>query len=248
MAKWVVVAALASLGITGAVRAQETGGDAGVAATLRTITVSGEARVYVKPDEAVMTVGASSESPDLRAAKAAVDVAGKAILSAIRDAGIAEKDIQTDNLRVDLRSPNPFQPQAETGKRVFIVQRHYQVTIRDAARVQGVYDAVVAAGANSINGPAYQTSELRKHRDQARTMALKAAHEKAVAMAAVLGMNVGPVRTIREGSSPEYWPTAMNAQAQAAAFAGGGGGDGGEAPMGQIAVAANVEVVFDLAK
>lgn len=214
-----------------------------VAPQPRTITVTGEAKVYVRPDEAVLTVGVTEESPDLQAAKKSADAKGKAILAAVRKAEIDEEDIQTDNLRVSMRIEEP-EPGRRT--RVFVVERGYQITLRDAARVQDVYDAVVAAGANMIYGPTYQASQLRKHRDQARQMALKAAQEKAAAMAGAYGKDIGAVRTIREIPEPEVYPMAANAMMQMQARAEMGGAGGEDAPLGQIAISARVEVIFDL--
>lgn len=119
-------------------------------------------------------------------------------------------------------------------------------------QIQAVYDAVVAAGANSIAGPIYQTSELRKYRDQARAMALKAAKEKATAMAKELGVAIGDVRTIREERSYMAWGANAfaNAQAQVQTPADGVAAEDGDnsTPLGQMAISANVEVVFDLVK
>ena len=185
---------------------------------------------------------------DLNDAKANVDSAGKAIVAAVRAAGVQEKDIQTDNLQIYIRNDDSSL-KAASRTRYFVVSRGYRITLRDAEKVQKVYDAVVAAGANSIQGPTYQTSELRKYRDQARAMALKAAREKAAAMAKELGVTIGDVRTIREGVERHYFPMAANAQMQMRAEQVGAADDTeGSTPLGQITVSADVEVVFDLAR
>ena len=57
-------------------------------------------------------------------------------------------------------------------------------------------DAVMSAGANRIDGIEYQSSELRKYKDQARDEATKAAKEKAVALAQALGNQVGKTYSI----------------------------------------------------
>ena len=46
---------------------------------------------------------------------------------------------------------------------------------------------VLAAGVTNIHGIDFQTTEIKKYREQARELALKAAKEKAEKMAAVLG-------------------------------------------------------------
>jgi len=59
-------------------------------------------------------------------------------------------------------------------------------------------DAVMSAGANRVDGIEYQSSELRKYRDQARDEATKAAKEKAVALAQALGNQIGKTYSIEE--------------------------------------------------
>lgn len=244
-----LIAVLLGLAVGAAAMAQEP-----QAAQARTITVTGEARVFVKPDEAILTAGVSDESRDLSEAKGTVDMAGKAMVAAVRKAGVEEKDIQTDNLQIYLRDDDSRTSSFKNAShsRHFVVTREYRITLRNADKIQAVYDAVVAAGATSINGPAYQTSELRKYRDQARAMALKAAKEKATAMAKELGVNIGDVRTIREERAYMPWGANSfnNAQVQVQRPADGGAAEDneGSTPLGQMEISANVEVVFDLVK
>jgi len=104
----------------------------------------------------------------------------------------------------------------------------------------------------------FRTSELRKYRDQARQMAIKAAKEKAVALAKELDMTVGTPRNISEngvgywGYTGGWWGwgggrgqyMSQNSIQQAPA----GGGEGGQTmPLGQIAVRAQISVTFDIA-
>ena len=49
---------------------------------------------------------------------------------------------------------------------------------------------VLLAGANHIYDIDFSTSELRKHRDAARALAMKAAQEKATDLAAAAGLKV----------------------------------------------------------
>jgi uncharacterized protein YggE len=114
-------------------------------------------------------------------------------------------------------------------------------------------DAALKNGANRIYGFEYRTSELRKHRDEARQMAIKAARDKAQDLSGALGCRIGKPRTINEFAGG-YWSyrganTMANSYAQVASQAPGAGGEGDDSdvmPLGQVAVRANVSVVFDL--
>jgi uncharacterized protein YggE len=111
---------------------------------------------------------------------------------------------------------------------------------------------VLKNGANQLMGFEYRTSELRKHRDEARKMAIKACREKADALAEELGCKVGAPRTINETSYGYYgnayrWGGNNYMMQNSMQAAAGGGGDGGESmPLGQIGVHATLTVSFDL--
>lgn len=248
MVRQIAAGILGVIILAGVALAQDPGQPIIAAVQPRTITVSGNSKVYVTPDEAILMIGVNEQGAKLAEVKASADTAGKAILAAIRKLGSEEKDIQTDNLQVYM-TQEPGRP--EKSGPWFVVNRAYRVKLRNAEKVQPLYDAVVAAGANSVSGPVYQTSELRKYRDEARAMALTAAKEKATAMAKELNAEIGPVRTIREASERSFMPMyAANSFAAAPGqmVAQGGAAAAGDdsTPLGQIEVSADVEVVFDL--
>jgi hypothetical protein len=56
-----------------------------------------------------------------------------------------------------------------------------------------------------VHGIDFQTTELKKHREEARDLALKAAREKAGLMAAALGRKVGAPLQISEGYNGSSW-------------------------------------------
>jgi uncharacterized protein YggE len=103
----------------------------------------------------------------------------------------------------------------------------------------------VAAGANRIHALQMRTSELRKHRDQARLMAVRAAREKAVAIASELGQKIGRARNVQVDSPQGYWANANTTQN---AFSSAGGDSSGAADFaaGQITVTGRVTVTFEL--
>jgi hypothetical protein len=69
-------------------------------------------------------------------------------------------------------------------------------------------DAIVAAfqaGANQVVDVQFYTSELRKYRDQARELAMKAAREKADALSSAAGADVGCILTITENTQSNFY-------------------------------------------
>jgi uncharacterized protein YggE len=210
---------------------------------LRTISTSGEAIVYVVPDQAIATVGVQTTDASLDRAKSMNDEASQRLVKAIKALGVEDRHVGTDHVQVELRY--------EHNRRVisaFVVTRAYMVTLKDINKLEPLVDTALKSGANILQGVELRSSELRKNRDQARSMAIKAAKEKAVALASELDCAVGAPRTISE-SGGSWYPMAQryNVAQNISQDMGGDGGEGGETmPLGQIAIRATVSVTFDL--
>lgn len=110
------------------------------------------------------------------------------------------------------------------------------------------------AGANHVHGVQFRTTELRKHRDRARTLAVEAARDKAVLLTQSLGRKIGAATSIREdyvgwwswyGS---WWGGRYGTMSQNVAQAGSASPTSPDATTapGQISVSARVTVSFDL--
>ena len=231
-----VVAMLAIASLTAAAEKDEP----------RTISTTGEAVVYVAPDEAILNVGVETFSPQLDKAKEENDTLSAKLLAAIKGLGIQDKHIQTANMEIEVRYKDSSRP--SYGINGYHARRAYAITLKDVKQFEKLVDTCLKHGANRLMGFQFRTTELRKHRDNARSMAIKAAKEKAVALANDLACKVGAPRTIHEGGSDYYggWPR-INVFAQNSAQVIGGGAEGGETmPLGQIGIRANVSVTFDL--
>jgi uncharacterized protein len=158
------------------------------------VKTTGTAEVKVTPDRVVMQLGVEQQSNKASSAKAAVSGTSRNFLAALKGLGIDEKDIQTAYLFL--------QPETHYQKGVrmttFAADQSLSVTIRDLSKLDDVMDAVIAAGGNQIDGIEYQSSELRRYKDQARDEAVKAAREKAEALAKGLGNRIGNAYSMEE--------------------------------------------------
>jgi len=161
----------------------------------KVVRVVGTAEVKVVPDRAVIEIGVEKQDPSASVAKHAEDAAARRIMAALRGNGIDDKDIQTTFLSL--------QPQSYTRKGVrisyFVAVQTMTITVRDLAKLDTLLEALIKAGGNRIDSIGYETSDLRKYRDQARDMAVKAAREKAGALAKALGQDIGKAQSIEEG-------------------------------------------------
>lgn len=213
-------------------------------ANLRTISTSGESVVYVVPDEAVVTLGVETANADLDKAKSSNDSAAQSLVKAIKSTGIEDKHIGTETMTIEIRYQNDNR-QIEA----YVARRMYRVTLKDPKQTESLVSLALKSGANLLSGVELRTTELRRHRDDARSMAIKAAKQKAMALARDLECTVGAPRTIGEWGGV-YWGGGGNSfgyAQNAAQAAPGEAGEGGETmPLGQIAVRASVSVTFDL--
>jgi uncharacterized protein YggE len=216
----------------------------------RTISTNGEATVYVSPDEVVVTMGVRSFDPSLDKARSDnADLSAK-LIAAIKAMGIEDKHVQTQDVTYSLS----YVPPSDTRIAGYVAQRQYAVTLKDASRLEEFVTTVLKNGANQLLGVEYRTTELRKHRDQARKLAINAARDKARDLAGELECDLGKPRTIGEGSLGYWggyyvgrWGSSGWASQNAVQVAPGDGGSGGETmPLGQIAIRAQVSVTFDL--
>jgi uncharacterized protein YggE len=213
----------------------------------RSLSTSGEAIVYVVPDEVIVNFGIETFSPDLDKAKSANDERASGLVKSIKGLGIDEKHIRTDTLQVQIQ----YRGRAWEGVEGYIARRAYSVTLKDTKLFEKLIDEALKNGANELAGFEFRTTELRKHRDEARVMAIRAAKEKAAALAKELDCGVGKPRLITENGEGYFggygWRMANSMAQNAVQIAPGGGGESDESlPLGQIAVRATVSVTFDL--
>ncbi len=218
----------------------------------RSISVEGEAEVKVAPDRILLTLGIETSDRDLEKAKILHDASTRAVIDAVRREGVEAKDIQTDYLDIEPRWDLTPRPENFIG---YFVRKTVVVTVRDVPKFEQVLSVALASGVNYVLGVQFQTSELRKHRDEARALAIKAAREKAVALADQLNQKVGNPIEISELSNRWYswygrswWGSRQGSQYQNVVQNVGGDAlpEDGVLSPGRISVTASVRVVFEL--
>jgi uncharacterized protein YggE len=217
----------------------------------RLVTVNGDAEVKVAPDEVIITLGVETWNEDLSIAKNENNQAVAKILETARNKGVEEKHVQTDHISIEPRYRDQWERRTFIG---YFVRKTVVVTLRDVSKFEPLVSSFLDAGANYVHGIQFRTTELRKHRDKARSLAIKAASEKAEALAGELGQKVGLPHSIREGFSNWWYWSGWGSRygggmmQNVAQQAGGGGASGGEGSIapGQISVTANVTVSFEL--
>lgn len=222
----------------------------------RTIHVSGTAVINVAPDRALVQLGVLSTGPTTQIVEAANTSTTQSVIKTIRALGVEANDITTDYFVIE--------PVYEDYNSLYIkgyrINNVIAVTLRDVSKTSKVIANALQAGANQVINIDFYTSDLRKFRDQAREMAMKAAREKADALAKAAGAEAGCVLDITENSWSYYhgwgwWSGSGQNQAQWTqnvvqniAPSEGESGAAGDEPisLGHISVKAEINANFSL--
>jgi len=167
----------------------------------RIITVTGDAEVKVVPDEVILTLGVETSNNDLNVAKTQNDERVKKVLALAQKYNIDPKYVQTDYISIEPRYEDYYNRRNFLG---YFVQKTVVFTLKDIPKFESLLSDALNAGANYVLGIQFRTTELRKYRDQARALAIKAAKEKAEKLAAELGQKVGKPTSIYEQYSGWY--------------------------------------------
>jgi len=204
------------------------------------VTVSGEGTVRVAPDLAELHAGVTNQAKTAREAAEANAKAMTALIDAVKEAGISEKDIQTSRFAVQPVYAPPPQNRSEA-PRITGYQVTNRVTVRlhDVNAAGDLLDRLIAAGGNDIWSINFLVSDPSKALDEARAAALADAKRKAEVYAQAAGVGLGRVFAIVEGgtSAPMPMMRANMAKAEATPI-----------QPGEETLRVNVTVSYDLVR
>jgi len=214
------------------------------------ISVSGSAEVKVAPDEIYLRLGVETRDAILDMAKKQNDERVSKALAFLKSKGVADKDVQTDFISID----PTYNDESSRRVAVYAVRRSIEVRLTDTKGFEAILTGLLNSGVNNVEGMELRTSELRKHRDTARAMAIRAAREKADALAAELGVKRGKVYAVNANEWGGLWSSAsgwnsrgyaglMNQNVAQNAGPPAEAGNG-TLSLGQISVSASVQVSF----
>ncbi len=203
------------------------------------LDISARGEVTRVPDIAVISAGVITNAPNAATAMQQNADRMSRVLAALRQAGVAEKDIATSSINL---SPQ-YRYVENQAPVVTGYQASNQVTIRfrDVAKSGTILDTLVKQGANQINGPSLVVDKPESAQDEARTAALNTARARAELYANATGMRIKRIVSISESENfvPPPMPYMMRAQAADAA-------NKTEVMPGEQAIGVTLSVVFEL--
>ena len=174
------------------------------------ITASGE--VSRVPDVAIISAGVVTRAATASEALQQNSARMERVLAALKRAGVADRDVQTTsiNLNPEYRYAENQPPQLVG----YTASNQVTVRFRDIRNSGRILDALVAEGANQINGPTMVIDKPEAALDEARADAVAKGQARARLYAAALGKRVARVLSISESggySPPPPMPYAMGA-------------------------------------
>lgn len=177
-------------GVTYIVEAQQTG-----------VWVTGQGEVMGVPDLATLSSGIEARAATVSEAQAQANEAMDKVMKALKDNGVAEKDIQTQYYSI-----YPITKWDEEKNEEEIVG--YRVTntvlakIRELDKAGSIIDAVAQAGGDytRIQGISFTIEDPTPYYEEARTEALDDAKSKAEQIADLAGVELGKPTYISEGT------------------------------------------------
>ncbi len=204
------------------------------------LQATGNGQVMVTPDIAIVTIGVVTRAATASAALADNSQNLNAALAAIKAAGVADKDVGTSGFSI-----NPvYQPLRDAGPDAgppkivgYTVSNNVRVTIRDIATSGDLLDHVTQAGANQVNGIAFDVADRASAEDAAIKAAIGEAKRRGALMAAAAGVKLGKMLSVH-ASTGGGGPSPVFARMEAAA----------PTPVmpGQQAVTANASISWEI--
>jgi len=196
------------------------------------VTVNGEAKSQEKNQIANFSAGVMVQNMDKNKAMAEVNTKMDALVKAIKDFGISETDIKTQNLsyyQEPKESRNPGQWQ---------VNNTIEIILRDISRASDLADLLAGSGANNVYGPNFSMEDTNMAEKSLYDAAIKDAKDKAESIAKASGRKLGKVISVNDGGTSNVYPMYEKSNI--------GLGGGMVTEPGSTTVYKNLTVVFEL--
>ncbi|MFJ2768505.1 SIMPL domain-containing protein [Streptomyces sp. NPDC087300] len=210
--------ALAALGLPAApavAAAPAPAAPAVAPAPATTVTVTGTGSASAAPDTAVLTAGVEVTGKTAEKALAAQNTAADALLAAVREAGVADKDVKTESLSLSAAYEDVNGTAKLTG---YQASQTFSIKVRALERTGAVIQAVVGAAgdAGRVHAVAFDVADAGPLRAKARDAAYADARDKAAQYAKLAGRRLGRLVSLDEsdGGRPRPVPVPVGAFAK----------------------------------
>lgn len=210
------------------------------------IAVNGEGKVYATPDIFIFNVAVNETANTTREAFQMANTKVSEIRKALKDAGVAEKDVQTTNISMYPHYEYDGQKSVPQG---YEANQTLTITVRKLEDSGKVMDAVTAVEGAQINSTQYDIDDKEKIYEEARELAYEKAEAKAKQLADLASVSLGKVSSISDvvmnyAPVPYYANTARAEMDMAVGM--GGGPDSAQLAPGQMVFTLSVNVIYNI--
>jgi len=221
-----------------------------------TVDVNGTGEAFAVPDVATFSFSVIETAKEVAPAQQAATDRMNAALKAIRAAGIADKDIQTQSYNINPRyeyqnavCPRPVDSSVvycPPGKSIitgYEVSQSVAVKVRDLSKAGAIFSSIGALGVENVNGLSFSVDKPEAVQAEARAKAIAAAQAKARELARQLGVSLGRIVSFSESGGdyprPVYYAAGAREMKASAAVA-------PEVPTGEQKIISNVSIVYEI--
>lgn len=163
------------------------------------ISVSGEGKIKVAPDQCLITISLESKGSKADEVKSENDKKIDGILKFIKKAAIAKEDFQTQRVAL-----NPNYDYTKK-KYNYVATQTIQILLKDLSKYDTLMEGLLNEGINRIENVTFQSSKMVSLQSEARKLAIKEAKSKAEDFVFVLNQKVGKAILISDNSQ-SYHP------------------------------------------
>ncbi len=219
------------------------------------ISVNGKGEALSIPDVATFSFSVTETAKTVDEAQTKATDKSKAALKAVRDAGVADKDIQTTSYSInphyDYQNASCGLNYCPPGKSVltgYEVSQTVQVKIHDLEKAGSIFSAIGALDVQNVNGLSFAIDDIEKVKAEARAKAIADAQSKAKELAKQLGVRIVKITSFYDSSDqPMYFgrgegmaSDAMNVKVQSAIA------PAAEIPAGEQKVISTVTITYEI--
>lgn len=220
---WCFLVPILVVGALGGCASQPRAATSPTAVLANSIVVMGTGEAKLAPNVAEIRVGVEGRAADAKSAITQVNQQVARVIAALKQQGVRDADIQTENLSLHSERevrPVPLEPDGVSAsasgaervdRTVYRASNQLVVKLRDLSRIGDTLGAAIDGGANTLFGLSFDVDDKKPLREQARTLAMADARAKAEQLARLANVQLGPVISVFEpgGEMPGPMPMAQ---------------------------------------
>lgn len=175
------------------------------------ISVTGEGKVAMKPDIAMLNVSVVTEAKKIKGAQLDNSRLSGSVLGFLKEKEVAEKDIKSVNYSIypqynyydtPVCLAYPCPPRRPPEVVSYQVRHTLEIKVRDLDEVDDLLDGVVSAGATEVGSVSFTVEDEEKVKQESRKKAIEDAKAKAEVLARDLGVRIGKIVGFSESGGP----------------------------------------------